>query len=53
MEIVRSALAELFAVCLAAAASEALFDGAKEGLRTVCGLCAALCVARAAARLMA
>lgn len=52
MEVARSALKELFAICLAAAVSEALFDGADDGPRMVCGLCAALCLGRAAARLL-
>lgn len=51
METTRQALTALFAICLTASASDALFDGAGDGLRLVCGLCAALCVARAAAGL--
>ena len=52
MEALNSAAAELFAICLAASASEALLGEAGEGVRMVCGLSAALCLGRAAAWLL-
>ena len=52
MDAMGSALRELFALCLVATASEALFGGAGEGVRMVCGLSATLALGRAAARLL-
>ena len=52
MDAIGATLRQLFAVCLAASAAEALFGGAGEGVRMICGLSAALCVARLAAKLL-
>lgn len=52
MDAVTAALKELFAICLAASASRALLGESGAGVDMVCGLCAALCLGRTAARLL-
>ena len=52
MDAVGSAVKALFAICVADAAAHALLGEAGEGVDLVCGLSAALCLARAAARLL-
>ena len=45
-------MSQLFAVCLIASISEALLEDGAQGVRLVCGLSAALCIGRMAARLL-
>lgn len=51
-EELRPALTGLFATCLVVSAADALFDDRADGLRLVCGLAVAVCVARIAAELL-
>ena len=52
MDAVGSAVKALFAICVADAAAHALLGEAGAGVELVCGLCAALCLGRTAARLL-